>query len=186
MLLNLFVTFFKIGLFTFGGGYAMIPLIEKEIIEEKKWISREELLEIISISQMTPGPIAINAATFVGKKLSGFFGSIMATLGVVAPSLIIITFIAMFFSKDFDNPIIQKVFIGLRAGITAMILISVKKLFNTGIKDKVSLIIFIVTLLILLSPYGNPIGLILFFGIGSIIFYIIFKEKFIKFTRGDK
>ncbi|MGL5057175.1 MAG: chromate transporter, partial [Fusobacteriaceae bacterium] len=128
MRFKLFIAFFKIGLFTFGGGYAMIPLIEKEIIEENEWISREELVEIIAISQMTPGPIATNAATFVGKKVGGFSGAFIATLGVVAPSLVIITTIFMFFSQNFENIYIQKIFTGLRAGIAGMIFISVKKL----------------------------------------------------------
>lgn len=178
--LELFYSFFKIGLFTFGGGYAMIPLIEKEIMEEKHWISKNELLEIISISQMTPGTIAINAATFVGKKVGGIRGSIMATLGVTFPSLIIITLISIFFSKDFDHPIVQKIFLGLRAGISAMILISVIKLFKNGIKCKIGIGIFIVTLICLLFSILPPIELILLFGLGSILIHYIKKRGKLK------
>ena len=86
LLLTLFVTMFKIGLFTFGGGYAMIAIIEREIIERKKWIDNDEFLDIIAIAESTPGPLAINSATFVGYKIAGVLGSVFATLGVVLPS----------------------------------------------------------------------------------------------------
>ena len=89
-LLKLFLSFFKIGIFTFGGGYAMLPMIEKETVENNKWITNTELLDIFSISQVTPGPIAINAATYIGYKVNGFWGSVFCTLGVVLPSFIII------------------------------------------------------------------------------------------------
>ncbi|MBC2855177.1 MAG: chromate transporter [Cetobacterium sp.] len=186
MRLDLFITFFKIGLFTFGGGYAMIPLIEKKAIEEKKWISEDELLEIISISQITPGPIAINAATFIGRKMGGVTGAIAATLGVVLPSLLIITTIAAFFYKDFNNIYIQKIFIGLRAGITAMIFMSVKKLYKSSVKNLSGILIFLITIISLLFSLISPIALILIFGLGSLILYCIFKEKFLDFLEGKK
>ncbi|MEG0069769.1 chromate transporter [Cetobacterium sp.] len=172
---ELFFTFFKIGMFTFGGGYAMIPLIEKEIMYNKNWIDKDELLEIISISQMTPGPIAINAATFIGKKKLGFLGSISATLGVITPSLIVITIISAFFSQSFLNPVMQKLFIGLRAGIAALILSSVLKLSKNILKDIFSYSIFLISLIGLIFFNISPIFLILFFGTGSIIFFS-FKE----------
>ncbi|WP_432204515.1 chromate transporter [Cetobacterium somerae] len=176
-MLELFITFFKIGMFTFGGGYAMIPLIEREIIYEKKWIDRDELLEIISISQMTPGPIAINAATFIGKKRYGILGSIAATLGVIAPSLLVIIIISAFFTKSFLNPTMQKLFIGLRAGIAALILSSVIKLSKNTLIDKFSSAIFLISLLGLILFNVSPIFLILFFGIGCIIFFTIKEGK---------
>ncbi|MBQ1988903.1 MAG: chromate transporter, partial [Clostridia bacterium] len=92
--LQLFLTFFKIGAFTFGGGYAMIPLIQKEVVEEKKWITDDDILEIIAIAESTPGPIAINSATFVGYRVCGFWGSFFSTLGVVLPSFVIILIIS--------------------------------------------------------------------------------------------
>ncbi|MGL5988882.1 chromate transporter [Cetobacterium sp.] len=172
-MLELFFTFFKIGMFTFGGGYAMIPLIEKEMINNKKWISKDELIEIISISQMTPGPIAINAATFIGKKKAGIIGSLAATLGVVAPSLIIITIISAFFAESFLNPIMQKIFIGLRAGIAGLILSSVIKLSKNTLTDLFSYIVFGVSLIGLIFFNLSPVLLILIFGIGCIIFFTI-------------
>ena len=92
--LELFISFFKIGLFTFGGGYAMIPLIQKEIAEQKKWITDDDILEIVAIAESTPGPIAVNAATFVGWRTAGFLGALCATIGVVLPSFVIISLIA--------------------------------------------------------------------------------------------
>jgi chromate transporter len=177
VLLELFSTFFKIGLFTFGGGYAMIPLIEKEVLERKAWISQDELMEIIAISQMTPGPIATNAATFVGKKMGGKRGSVAATIGVVLPSLIIITLISLFFSKNFDNIYVQKIFMGMRAGITASIFLSVKKLSKAGAKDKMSFGIFLFSLVALMTSFISPFILIGMFGIGSIGLYMAMEAK---------
>lgn len=177
MLLQLFKIFFKIGIFTFGGGYAMIPLIEKEIMEEKQWISKDDLMEIIAISQMTPGPIATNAATFVGKKMAGIPGSIAATVGVVLPSLIIITTISAFFSKGFNNIYVQKVFTGMRAGIAASIFLSVKKLATTGIKGKTGVAIFSISIISLIFSLVSPFSLIGVFGLGSIGFYMLSERK---------
>lgn len=145
------------------------------MIYEKKWIDKDELLEIISISQMTPGPIAINAATFIGKKRMGVLGAIAATLGVVTPSLLIL--ISAFFAKNFLNPIMQKLFIGLRAGIAALILSSVIKLSENTLIDKLSYSIFFISLLSLILFNISPIFLILFFGIGCILFFTIKEER---------
>lgn len=170
---EIFSTFFKIGLFTFGGGFAMIPLIEREIIYNKKWIDKEELLEIISISQITPGPIAINAATFIGKKRLGIKGSIAATSGVILPSFLIIFFISTFFADKFLNPNVQKIFVGLRAGIAALILSSVIKISKNILKDKVGITIFLVSLILLVVFGISPILLIIAFGLGSIMYFNI-------------
>ena len=99
---QLFITFFKTGLLTFGGGYAMIPILQREVSEKKKWISEMEMLDILAVSESTPGPIAVNTATYVGYEVAGFWGSFFATLGLIIPSFIII-FIISFFYKDFMN-----------------------------------------------------------------------------------
>lgn len=113
--IQLFLTFIKIGAFTFGGGYAMLPLIQKEIVEKKHWITDNDILEIVAISESTPGPIAINAATFVGFRICGFWGALFATLGVVIPSYLIILIIS-FVLKEFQSiKIIQYAFNGIRA-----------------------------------------------------------------------
>ena len=120
--LNLFLTFMKIGAFTFGGGYAMIPLIQREVVEEKKWISESELMDMIAIAESTPGPIAINSATFVGHQVGGFWGAFCATLGVILPSFVIITVIS-YVLKQFESlRAVKYAFMGIRAGVLALIL----------------------------------------------------------------
>lgn len=118
---QLFLTFFKIGLFTFGGGYAMIPLIQKETVETKKWISDDDILEIIAIAESTPGPIAINSATFVGYRVRGFWGAFCATFGVVLPSFLIILAIAFVLREFSSIKAVQYAFWGIRAGVLALV-----------------------------------------------------------------
>ena len=118
---QLFGIFFRIGAFTFGGGYAMIPLIEYETAEKRQLIDKEEISDIVAIAESTPGPIAINSATFVGYRSCGVLGSIFATLGVVLPSLILITLIALFLRKVMDNRFVKYAFFGIRAGVLALI-----------------------------------------------------------------
>ena len=117
----LFVTFFKIGGFTFGGGYAMIPLIQKETVENKKWITDDDILEIIAIAESTPGPIAINSATFVGYRTCGVLGAACATLGVVLPSFVIILLISFVLEQFQELKAIQYAFNGIRAGVLALL-----------------------------------------------------------------
>ena len=120
--LELFLTFAKIGLFTFGGGYAMIPLIQKEAGEKKKWISDEDLLEIIAIAESTPGPIAVNAATFIGSRVGGFFGAFCATFGLVLPSFLIILALSYLLKAFQELRPVAYAFRGVRAGVLALIL----------------------------------------------------------------
>lgn len=119
---SLFATFFKIGLFTFGGGWAMIPVIEKEVVEKKKWLSKEEFLDALVISQSLPGILAVNISILVGQKHYGQKGSIVATLGTVLPSFILILLIAMFFVKIYDNPTVVAIFKGIRPAVVALII----------------------------------------------------------------
>lgn len=122
MLLKLFITFFKIGLFTFGGGYAMIPLIQKEVVDNHQWMNNKDIIDVVAISESTPGPIAINMATFVGYKTKGFWGALCSTLGVVLPSFIII-FCLCFVLNLFENSVlVQNAFNGIRVGILCLIL----------------------------------------------------------------
>lgn len=120
--LTLFITFFKIGAFTFGGGYAMIPLIEKEVVEKKGWIESGDILDVFAIAESTPGPIAINTATFIGYKIAGVFGAFCATLGVVLPSFIIITIISAVLNAFSEIKAVQFAFRGIRAGVLALII----------------------------------------------------------------
>ena len=121
-LLQLFLTFFRIGLFTFGGGYAMIPLMQRETVEKHKWINDDDILEVIAIAESTPGPIAINSATFIGYKVAGVWGAACATLGTVLPSFIIILIISFFLSQFQDIKAVQYAFNGIRAGVLALVI----------------------------------------------------------------
>lgn len=141
MLWTLFTTFFKIGAFTFGGGYAMIPLIEREMVEGKGWISRDDIVDILAVSQSLPGAIAINSATFIGYKIAGIAGAISATLGVILPSVIVITVIASIFVAFNENRIVQKVFSGIRSAVVALIAVAAWKIGKNSIKDAIGLII---------------------------------------------
>ena len=122
LLLELFLCFFKIGLFTFGGGYAMIALIENACVEAKKWITHDEMMNITVIAESTPGPIAINCATFVGYKQKGFWGAVAATLGVVLPSFIIIYLIVLYFNKFIQISLISHAFQGIKIAVGILIL----------------------------------------------------------------
>ena len=119
---DLFLTFAKIGAFTFGGGYAMIPLIRRETAEKGKWISDEELTQIVAVAESTPGPIAINAATFVGSRAGGFFGALLATLGVTIPSFCVILALSFLHTKFHELTPVRYAFFGVRAGVLALIL----------------------------------------------------------------
>lgn len=134
-LLKLFAIFFKIGLFTFGGGYAMISLIEDECVNKQKYISKEEMKEIVILSESTPGPIAINAATFVGFKVNKLLGSIFATIGVALPSFIIIILISIFLEYFQNNPIVTIMFEAIRASVTILMAQAFLNLIKTPAKD---------------------------------------------------
>lgn len=145
-LLTLFLTFLKVGAFTFGGGYAMIPIIEEEVTKKRKWITNSEILDIIAISETTPGPIAVNTATYVGYKVGGILGSIFATLGLALPSFVII-FVISYFYKDFMQwQVIQAAFKGLKVGVIILLINAVIKL-KKGVKvNLIGIILFAITL----------------------------------------
>ena len=139
--ISLFFTFLKIGAFTFGGGYAMIPLIQKEIVEKKKWMTDEDILEIVAIAESTPGPIAINAATFVGYRTAGFGGALLSTVGVVLPSFIIIAAIS-FVLRAFQNlTAVRYAFWGIRAGVLALIIKAMWSMYQQNKKGLMSYLI---------------------------------------------
>ncbi|MBR2638315.1 MAG: chromate transporter [Bacteroidaceae bacterium] len=121
MLFNLFIVFFKIGLFTIGGGYAMIPLIEKDVVERNRWVTKEEFLDLLAVAQSAPGVFAVNISIFIGYKLRSVKGAVVAAVGNVLPSIIIILAIAVFFNSFSDNDIVNNVFKGLRPAVVALI-----------------------------------------------------------------
>ena len=144
-IIQLFITFFKTGLLTFGGGYAMIPILQREVSEKRKWIDEREIIDILAISESTPGPIAINTATYVGYEVAGFWGSFFATLGLVLPSFGII-FLISFFYKDFMTwTVVQAAFKGLRIGVIILLIKAVIKLKKSIKFSVLSWIIFAIT-----------------------------------------
>lgn len=147
ILLDLYITFFKIGLFTFGGGYAMLPLLEKELVDKKSWATSEEILDYYAIGQSTPGIIAINTSTFCGYKMAGDLGGLMASLGFISPSVIIITLIAGFL-KNFSHIVwIQHAFSGIRIAVSALVLYSVINMVKKNANTSMKFLIFILTFL---------------------------------------
>ncbi len=149
-LLNLFLTYFKIGLFTFGGGYAMIPLIENEFVTKKNYLTESELAEIVAIAESTPGPIAINSATYIGYKREGFWGSFFCTLGVVLPSFIVIFIISQFLDKFMKITLVQKAFAGIQCGVGVLIVRAGYKMFKNMDKNALSVICFALCLCLMI------------------------------------
>ena len=146
-LLDLFLTFARIGGLTFGGGYAMLPILQREVVEKRHWATEEELMDYYAIGQCTPGIIAVNTATFVGQGLAGSIGGIVATLGVVFPSLIIITVIAAFIQNFAHLAIVQKAFAGIRVCVCILIFNAVVKLWKKAVVDNPTLVICLLVIL---------------------------------------
>lgn len=151
--LDLFLTFAKVGVCTFGGGYAMLPILQREVVEKKGWATEEDLADYYAVGQCTPGVIAVNTATFVGCKLKGVFAGVTATLGVVFPSVVIITVIAAFLQHFMDIQWVAHAFAGIRAGVCALILSSILKLRKTTLVDAPTVLLFICALALALA--GN-------------------------------
>ena len=146
-ILILFLTFAKVGLFTFGGGYAMIPIIQKEVSEKRKWVYEREILDIIAISESTPGPIAVNLATYVGYKIAGVFGAIFSTLGLALPSFVIILAISFFYDEFIKIRAFQAIFNGLKVGVIILLFGAVLKLRKGVNVNLIGSIMFAVTLI---------------------------------------
>ena len=154
--LDLFLTFARVGVCTFGGGYAMLPILQREIVEKKEWATEAELTDYFAIGQCTPGVIAVNTATFVGQKQKSIPGGIVATLGLVFPSIVIILVIAAFLQNFADLPVVIHAFAGVRACVCALILSSVLKLRKSSLVDGPTAVIFAVVLV--LAVIGNVIA----------------------------
>jgi len=176
ILLDLFFTFMRIGLFTFGGGYAMIPLIEKEIVEKKQWIEKRDILDLFAISQSIPGAVAINTSTLVGYKIGGRKGALASTIGVVLPSFVIISLIAIFY-KQIDPAKAEPFFLGINGAIIALILTAALRMFKDAVKNKWTLMIYIVALTLIVTRIINPIFVIIMGGIPGLIFLKLHPKK---------
>ncbi len=170
-----FKTFFKIGMFTLGGGYAMIPLIEAEVVEKKKWVTKDEFLDLIAIAQSCPGVFAVNISTFIGYKLRKTPGAIACTAGAALPSFLIILFIAMFFHQFQDNPIVASIFRGIRPAVVALIAVPTFKLAMSAKLTWTTSWIPIVGALAIWALGVSPIFIILAAGIGGYIYGTLIK-----------
>ncbi|MEY8404021.1 chromate transporter [Oscillospiraceae bacterium 44-34] len=153
---DLFLTFAKVGVCTFGGGYAMLPILQREVVEKKGWATDEELTDYFAVGQCTPGIIAVNTATFIGYKHKGISGGILTTLGVVFPSLVIITAIAAFLSNFADIPVVRHALTGINAAVVALIASSVLKLGKSTLKNGTAIAIFLCVLVLAVS--GNLVS----------------------------
>ena len=171
-LFDLFVSFFKVGAFAFGGGYAMIPLISREVVSTRGWLDMAEFIDVIAISQGTPGPIAINSATYVGFKVAGVLGSIMATFGVVLPSFIIMMILGRLFLKYKEVPVVRDMLSGIRPIVAALILSAALSVFPTSVTGGVPAIISAAVIVAILVFNIDPILLLVLSGVLGLVMYM--------------
>ena len=170
---DLFLTFARIGGLTFGGGYAMLPMLQREVVEKRGWATEEELMNYYAIGQCTPGIIAVNTATFVGQKTAGILGGIIATLGVAFPSLVIICIITAFIQNFAELAVVQNAFAGIRVCVCVLIFNAVLKLWKKSVVDKA---IAIICILILLGSILTDLSPILFVIVAGVL-GVILKNK---------
>ena len=169
LLLQMFLTFAKVGVMTFGGGYAMLPILQREVVENKGWATEEELMDYFAIGQCTPGVIAVNTATFIGQKLKGIFGAIFATLGVVFPSLVIISLLAGVIEAFSHLVWVQNAFGGIRVCVCVLIVNAVVKLFKKAVVDIPTFVIFLLVALGSIILPVSPVIFVLMAAVAGII-----------------
>lgn len=174
---KIFLSFLKIGAFTFGGGYAMIPLIQKEVVEKEKWITDEEILEIIAIAESTPGPIAVNAATFIGYKTAGFSGAFFATLGVILPSFLIIAAVSYVLRQFESIKAVQYAFQGIRAGVLALIVKALVSMYKQCPRNRFSYAIAIIAFLSVAVFQKNVLIVIILCAIIGLAYSIMAERR---------
>ena len=183
ILIDLFWTFARIGVVTFGGGYAMLPILTRELVEKRGWTTDEEMTDYFAIGQCTPGVIAVNVATFVGNKQKGFLGGLFATLGMVFFPLIIITVIAMFLTNFADNEYVKDALAGISVCVCVLVVNAIIKLWKNSIADKIAFLIFAVAFLLsILSDYVlpfsiSPVILVLLGGVAGVVIKQIGGKK---------
>lgn len=183
---DLLCTFFKIGLFTFGGGYSMISLIDDECVVKKKWITSDELMNVTIIAESTPGPIAINCATYVGYRQAGILGSVISTIGVVLPSFIIIYIISLFFDNILENKIIASAFKGIKIAVSLLVFTAALRMLKIIPRNKLPLIIMALTFvaMIAISVFSINFSSIYLILIAGLVGYISFAVS--RFRKEDK
>ena len=173
-LINLFLAFARIGAVTFGGGYAMLPILQRDIVEKRKWVTEDELMDYFAIGQCTPGVIAVNTATFVGYKIKGILGGIFATLGVIFPSIVIITIISAFISNFAELEVVQYAFNGIRVCVCVLIFNAVTKLAKNALIDKWAWVIF---LLVFVLSFLFDVSATILIVISGILGYAIMRMR---------
>lgn len=166
---QLFKAFFRVGILTFGGGYAMLPILRREVVETNHWCSDEELADYYAIGQCTPGIIAVNTATFIGYKLKGVPGGIFTTLSLVLPSFIIILAIAAVLESFAHLPAVINALAGIRVAVVALVLNAVLKLLKTSVVDKITLVIFLLVFILASVFSVSPVWFVLAAGLGGIL-----------------
>ena len=173
----LYTTWFRIGLFTFGGGYAMLPMIQKEVIEKQHWATEDEVMDCYAIGQVTPGVIAVNTATFIGYKLYGVSGGIVATLGVVSPSFIIISIIAGLISNFSDLVMVQQALRGIQVAVCVLMVTAVINLFKKGVKSASGFVIFLCAFFLSYFTDISTVLLVIAAGAAGLILTMIKDRK---------
>ena len=173
-LIELFLAFARIGGLTFGGGYAMLPMLQREVVENKKWATEAELMDYYAVGQCIPGVIAVNTAVFVGNKVRGLLGAIAASLGVISPSIVIIVAIAAFIQSFSELPIVQNAFAGIRVGVCVLILSAVLKLFKKAIIDKFTFGLFSVVFALSVFTDISPILFVIMAALAGITVHVFF------------
>ncbi|MBT9136204.1 MAG: putative chromate transport protein [Firmicutes bacterium] len=169
--LELFISFFTIGAFSFGGGYAMIPLIERELVRNQAWLTAQQFIDILAIAEITPGPVAINAATFAGYKVGGLIGGMFATLGIVVPSLLAVMTVAYLFLRFQGAPLIRSALTAIRPVVVVLIFMAAVTVGRQTILDFKSAGIAVLVLILMLRTKLNPILLLIGAGIAGVIIF---------------
>lgn len=172
-LIQLFIQFFKIGLFTFGGGMAMIPLIERTIVDEKKWLDKEEMLDCVAVSQSMPGIVAVNSATYVGNRLHGFKGALAATLGVIMPSFMIIIAVVLFLDKIGENHYVEGAMRGIKAAVCGLMITTCIRLGRQAMHDWFSWIAGIVAACLIVVFDITAVWVIIGAGAAGVLFLLL-------------
>ncbi len=171
LLLTLYVSFFKVGLLTFGGGYAMLPMLEKECLEKHSWTTREELLDLFALAQCITGIIAANVAAFIGKKQAGVLGAVCAVLGVITPGIVIISLLTALLLNFADLPAVRHALAGIRVAVTALIFASVYKMAKGALKDIWTVLITVVSFLLVALFGTSPVAIVLAAALIGFLFF---------------
>ncbi|MCR5404944.1 MAG: chromate transporter [Butyrivibrio sp.] len=177
LLLELFLTFAKIGMFTFGGGYAMISLIQDSCVEKKKWITQDEMMNITVIAESTPGPVAINFATYVGYRQKGLIGALVSTFGMVLPSFVIIYLISMFLSNFLEITWVARAFLGIKIAVGILIVDAAVKMMSHMKKNLWTRAIIVISFAAMIFTGISSVTLMLVFALLNLAVYVIFVEK---------